>query len=117
MELKLAAVRRLEQGVSIGEVPRALEVNANVLHRWRREFRQGPGNVFPGKGKQRLSEGRIAELERKIGRQALELDFFEGVLAAHRGTADAAGVDWKAAVYRKAQEEIKANRGRASSEC
>src|SRR5262249_36590209 len=37
--------------------------------------------------------------------------FFEGVLAAHRGTADAAGIDWKAAVYRKAQEEMKANRG------
>ena len=37
--------------------------------------------------------------------------FFEGVRAAHRGTADAAGVDWKASVYRKAQEEMKANRG------
>ena len=46
-------MRRLEQGVSIGEVARALEVNANLLHRWRREFRQGPGNVFPGNGKQR----------------------------------------------------------------
>ena len=46
-EFKLAAVRRLEQGVSIGEAARALEVNPNVLHRWRREFRQGPGNVFP----------------------------------------------------------------------
>ena len=74
-EFKLAAVRRLEQGVSIGEVARALEVNANVLHRWRREFRQGPGNVFPGNGKQRWSEGRIAELERKIGQQALDMDF------------------------------------------
>jgi len=39
-EFKLAAVRRLEQGVSIGEAARALEVNPNVLHRWRREFRQ-----------------------------------------------------------------------------
>jgi transposase len=44
-EFKLAAVQRLEQGVSLGEVARALEVNPNVLHRWRREFRQGPGNV------------------------------------------------------------------------
>ena len=79
-EFKLAAVRRLEQGVSIGEVARALEVNANVLHRWRREFRQGPGNVFTGNGKQRWSEGRIAELERKIGQQALELDFLKGCL-------------------------------------
>ncbi len=58
-EFKLAAVRRLEQGVSIGEAARALEVNPNVLHRWRREFRQGPGNVFPGHGKQRWS-GRKA---------------------------------------------------------
>jgi transposase len=64
-EFKLAVVRRLQQGVSIGEVARALEVNSNVLHRWRREFRQGPGKVFPGNGKQRWSEGRIAELERK----------------------------------------------------
>ena len=72
-EFKLAAVRRLEQGVSIAEVARALEVNPNVLHRWRREFRQGPGNAFSGNGKQRWSEGRIAELERKIGQQALEI--------------------------------------------
>ena len=79
-EFKLAAVRRLEQGISMGEVARALEVNANVLHRWRREFRQGPGNVFPGNGKQRWSEGRIAELERKIGQQAVELDFLKGCL-------------------------------------
>src|SRR5713226_6799074 len=37
--------------------------------------------------------------------------FFEGVLAAHRGAADAAGTDWKSAVYRKVQEEMKAGRG------
>jgi len=63
-----------------GEAARALEVNPNVLHRWRREFRQGPGNVFPGNGKQRWSEGRIAELERKVGQQALEIDFLKGCL-------------------------------------
>src|SRR5207245_10724143 len=79
-EFKLAAVRRLEQGVSIGEAARALEVNPNVLHRWRREFRQGPGNVFPGSGKQRWAEGRIAELERKVGQQTLEIDFLKGCL-------------------------------------
>jgi transposase-like protein len=44
-EFKLAAVRRLEQGISIAEAARALEVNPNVLHRWRREFRQGAGNA------------------------------------------------------------------------
>jgi len=79
-EFKLAAVRRLEQGVSIGEAVRALEVNPNVLHRWRREFRQGTGSAFPGNGKPRWSEGRIAELERKIGQQALEIDFLKECL-------------------------------------
>ena len=79
-EFKLAAVRRLEQGVSMAEASRALEVNPNVLQRWRREFRQGAGNVFPGNGKQRWSEGQIADLERKIGQQALEIDFLKGCL-------------------------------------
>jgi len=79
-EFRLAAVRRLEQGVSIAEVACGLEVNPNVLHRWRREFRQGPGNAFPGNGKQRWSEGRVAELERKVGQQALEIDFLKGCL-------------------------------------
>ena len=79
-EFKLAAVRRLEQGVSVAEVARAMEVNSNVLHRWRRQFREAPGNAFPGNGKQRWSEGRVAELERKIGQQALEIDFLKGCL-------------------------------------
>jgi transposase len=79
-EFKLAVVQRLERGSSMDEVARALEVNPNVLHRWRREVRQGPGNVFPGQGKQGWAEGRIAELERKIGQQALEIDFLKGCL-------------------------------------
>src|SRR6266496_2213035 len=76
-EFKLAALQRLEMGTSVAEVARAFEVNPNVLHRWRREFRQGPGNVFPGLGKRRWEEGRVAQLERKIGQQALEIDFLK----------------------------------------
>ncbi|HXR78083.1 MAG TPA: hypothetical protein VN737_19030 [Bryobacteraceae bacterium] len=57
-----------------------MEVNANVLHRWRREFREGPGNAFSGNGKPRWSEGRITELDCKIGQQALEIDFLKGCL-------------------------------------
>ena len=37
--------------------------------------------------------------------------FFEGVLAAHRGTADVAGTDWKSAVFRKVKKEVKAYSG------
>jgi len=79
-ELKLAAVRRLEAGVSLAEVSRGLEVSPNVLHRWVREFRQAPGNAFPGQGQRRWSEGKVAELERKIGQQAVEIDSLKACL-------------------------------------
>jgi transposase-like protein len=79
-ETKMAAVRRLEMGSTVAEVSRAFEVNANLLHRWRREFRQGPGNAFPGLGKRRWDETQQAKLERKIGQQTLEIDFLKGCL-------------------------------------
>jgi transposase-like protein len=79
-ECKLAALQRLEMGSSVAEVARAFEVNPNVLHRWRREFRQGPGNAFSEAGKRRWEEGRVAQLERKIGQQSLEIDFLKGCL-------------------------------------
>ena len=48
-EFKLSAVERLEQGASAAEVSRAFEINPNLLHRWRREFRQGPAMLSPAK--------------------------------------------------------------------
>jgi transposase len=79
-EFKLAAVRRLEQGVAMAEVARGMEVSPNVLHRWRKEFREGPGNAFSGNGNPRWSEGRVAERERKVGQQTMEIDFLKGCL-------------------------------------
>ena len=79
-EFKLSAVERLQRGASAAEVSRAYEVNPNLLHRWRREFRQGPGNAFRGQGKRRWEETRTAELERKVGRQTREIDFLKGCL-------------------------------------
>jgi transposase len=84
-EVKMAAVRRLETGSSIAEVARAFEVNPNVLHRWRREFRQGSGNAFPGAGKARWDETQQAKLERKIGQQTLEIDFLKKCLQRIEG--------------------------------
>ena len=79
-EFKLAAVERLEQGASAAEVSRAYEINPNLLHRWRRELRQGPGNTFPGEGQRRWEQTRLAVLERKVGQQAMEIDFLKGCL-------------------------------------
>ena len=79
-EFKLAAVQRLERGSSIGEVARALEVNPNVLHRWRRELRDYGVKAFTGNRQRRGEQQQVAELERKVGRQALEIDFLERCL-------------------------------------
>jgi transposase len=57
-----------------------LEVSPKALHRWRREFREGRGHAFPGKGQKRWSDGRVAHLKRKIGQQALEIDFLKRCL-------------------------------------
>lgn len=79
-EFKLAAMQRLEMGASTAEVARAFEVNPSVLQRWRREFREGPGNAFPGLGRRRWEESCLAQLERKVGQQTLEIDFLRGCL-------------------------------------
>ena len=79
-EFKEAAVRRLELGASIAEVARACEVNANVLHRWKRELHDHGAKAFTGNGKSRTEESQVAELERKVGRQALEIDFLRRCL-------------------------------------
>jgi transposase len=79
-EMKMAAIQQLEKGSSAAEVARAFEINANLLHRWRKEFRHGPGNAFPGVGKKRWDEAKVAQLERKVGQQTLEIDFLKGCL-------------------------------------
>ena len=79
-EIKLAAIQQLERGSSAAEVARAFEINPNLLHRWRKEFRHRPGNAFPGVGKRRWDEAKVAQLERKVGQQALEIDFLKGCL-------------------------------------
>jgi len=74
-ELKEEAVRRLELGASLAEVARACEVNPNVLHRWKRELRDYGAKAFSGNGQRRAEDQEVADLEGKVGRQSLEIDF------------------------------------------
>ncbi|HEY2860014.1 MAG TPA: transposase, partial [Terracidiphilus sp.] len=79
-EFKEEAVRRLNGGQSVAEVARALEVHPSDLHRWRRELQDHGVRAFTGAGKKRAEESRVAELERKVGQQAMEIDFLERAL-------------------------------------
>jgi|SRR5579863_1140113 transposase len=79
-EFKLGALGRVEQGASVAEVARALDIKPKVLYRWREELRRSPAQAFPVRGQPGGSPDRTADLERKIGQQALEIDFLRACL-------------------------------------
>ncbi len=79
-EFKLAAIRSLQAGQPAAVVARALEVHPSDLYRWRRELDEHGERAFTGAGRKRAEESRVAELERKIGQQTLEIDFLKRAL-------------------------------------
>jgi transposase len=101
--LKLKAIKRVERGEGVLPVARDLGVSRKALHDWIRAYKAlGPEGLNrkrgPKPGRRKLkpvpdgglktSTGeRIAELERVIGRQQLELDFFQQALRALEGKA------------------------------
>ena len=78
-EFKVAAVKRLQAGYPVGRVARELEVNSTQLHSWKREFEERPSSAFSG-DRRRAEETQVAELERKVGQQSMEIDFLKGCL-------------------------------------
>jgi len=98
-EARLSIVERMEAGESVSALARELNVYRQVLERWRDRVRQGgPGALKRKRGRPgkrvlippsslpgpepglAAAQARIGELERKIGRQQLELDFFKRAL-------------------------------------
>lgn len=71
-DFKLSILQEIDSGKPMVQVCREHEVNANVVGRWRREFRQNPSQAFAGKGNTWKLEAKNAELERTIGELYLE---------------------------------------------
>jgi transposase len=78
-EFKMAAIRELESGKTVGIVARRLEIDRHTLYRWYREYKKQPMKAFAGPGKA-IAVSREAELERKIGQLTMENDFLKKVL-------------------------------------
>ena len=101
-EFKLEVVRRLEAGESGSALALEFEVKRTILYRWRDAWRAGgdlalrSGQGRPTKlealemeaargvaakaGDLKSARRQIAELERKVGQQQVDLDFFKGAL-------------------------------------
>jgi transposase len=97
-EFKLAALARFETAGDVGELARALGIRRELLYKWRRKYALGgsmalgtagrprpmemPGTEAVGEAEDDVARARhrVAELERKVGQQQLELDFFRAAL-------------------------------------
>jgi transposase len=97
-ELKLSVIRRMLAGEKVSALARELQVGRKDLQVWRDRFGAGGAAALRGRGRPpkvvapaavaswavpddlATAQRRIAELERKIGQQQLELDFFQRAL-------------------------------------
>jgi len=104
-EVKLAAVRRMLSGENVSALARELKLRRKLLYAWRDNFRSGGPEALRTRGRPRKlspiaspkavpspavdelgqAKQRIAALERKIGQQQVELDFFRQALRQVRG--------------------------------
>jgi transposase-like protein len=98
-DFKLQAVKRMDAGENSSALSAELAVKRTLLYRWRDVVRRDGEKAFAGKGGRpskaellrrkygaeeatELAQARrkIAELERKIGQQQLDVDFFKRAL-------------------------------------
>src|SRR6266853_6800657 len=109
-EQKRAAVSRVAAGEPVSLVASDLGIDRRRLYEWQEQVRQGGLEALRGTGRPRkggldgpplrsaiLNEGvaarrRIAELERKIGEQQADRDFFRQALRHVKARQQAAGV-------------------------
>ena len=92
IEFKRAAVALMAPGVKVSALARELGVCRQRLYEWREALRLGDDQLRrPGRPKRTVeppaeaadlagARKRVAELERRVGQQQLELDFFKQAL-------------------------------------
>ena len=74
-EFKIEAVRLVrERGVSLAQASRDLDVHANVLRNWVRDFAADPAQSFPGHGQMKPEQAEIDRLRREVAKLRAERD-------------------------------------------
>lgn len=62
---------------SIAEICREYDIHQNIVNRWKREYESDPEKAFVGHGKLWKDDALIAQCERVIGRQALQIELLK----------------------------------------
>ena len=93
-EFRVEVARRIEQGESVSKLYHELGIKRSVLYRWRDAYRKegptgldrrpgrppglpNPATEKPGVSAEEALRQQVAGLERKVGQQAVQLDFFK----------------------------------------
>jgi len=116
-EFRVQVAQRIEQGESVSKLHYELEIKRSVLYRWRDRYRAAgaaglerhagrPPGVpnpapKPGVSAEEAMRQQIAALERKVGQQALQLDFFRGAFKRVKESNQAHGSAGKTASTRR----------------
>lgn len=81
-DFKVEAVRLTEEeGRSVASVARELDIHANVLSRWRREFLGYEDDAFPGTGHLHSKDEELHQLRRKLADVTEERDILKKAIA------------------------------------
>lgn len=84
-EFRREAVEKMKQCDNVSALARELGVRRKFLYQWKEDFERAEKNPQPKVLPAPPSEvdklkRRISELEELVGKQSLEIDFFEGAL-------------------------------------
>ena len=81
-EFKIEAVKLVrERGVSVAQAGRDLDVQANVLRKWVKEFGSDPVQAFPGHGQMKPEQQEIERLRREVAKLKAERDILKKAAA------------------------------------
>ena len=80
-EFKQQILHQVQAGKSIAQASRENELHPNLIAKWQKLHEQYAQNAFQGNGHAYTQEAKIAELERLIGQQTVEIGFLKKVLA------------------------------------
>ena len=81
-EFKAEAVRRVtEQGKSLAEVARELDLGESMLRAWKQALAAEGGHAFPGKGNPPAHEEELRRLRAEVKRLQMERDILKKATA------------------------------------
>ena len=79
---KVEAVRLItEERGKVAEVARELDIQANLLHRWKRELSEDGNGSFPGKGHQTSEQEELRRLHRELADVKEERDILKKAIS------------------------------------